>query len=137
MRSAYTIDLEHGCIFIKWSEVVSAHDFIAFNRVLVQDPNYRSGLKRLVDVRGLEVEVSFDEIDEMVRENINKRDASEGHRKVAILVSSDLGYGLTRMLGSMAEHTRTVARPFRNLAEAVAWLGLPETLGDPFERNSN
>ena len=133
MRSAYTIDLEHDCIFIKWSEVVSAHDFIAFNRVLVQDPNYRSGLKRLVDVRGLEVEVSFDEIDEMVRENINKRDASEGHRKVAILVSSDLGYGLTRILGTMADQTRTVVRPFRNLDEAVSWLGLPETLGDPFE----
>ncbi len=133
MRPAYTIDLENSCIFIKWSGVVGAHDFIAFNRGLVQDSDYRSGLNRLVDVRGLEVEASFDEIDEMARENINKRDASEGHRKVAVLVSSDLGYGLTRMLGSMADQTRTVAKPFRRLDKAAAWLGLPETIGDPFE----
>lgn len=133
MRPPYTIDLENNCIFIKWSRVASTHDFIAFNRELVRDPDYRSGLNRLVDVRGLEVEASFDEIDEMARENINKRNASEGQRKVAVLVGSDLGYGLTRMLDTMADQTHTVVRPFRRLGEAVAWLGLPETLGDPFE----
>ena len=68
----------------------------------------------------------------MATEAIKKRDASEGDRKGAILVGRDLEYGLVRMLHTMADETRTDVRPFYKLAEAVAWLGLPETLGDPF-----
>ena len=55
IRPTYTIDLEHGCIFIKWSGVVKAHDIIAFNREIEQDPDYRSGLNRLADFRQSEV----------------------------------------------------------------------------------
>ena len=29
MRPVYTIDLEHGCIFLKWSGVMTTHDVIA------------------------------------------------------------------------------------------------------------
>ncbi len=41
------------------------------------------------------------------------------------------------MLGTMTDQARTMVRPFRKLDEAMAWLGLPETLGDPFEKISN
>ena len=133
MRPAYTIDREHGCIFEKWSGVVTAHDIIAFNRKLAQDPDYRLGLNRLVDMRGARLEALSNEIDEMATEAIEKRDASEGHRKGAILVGDDLEYGLVRMLGAMSDLTRSEVRPFRRIDEALAWLGLPETLDDPFE----
>ena len=132
MRPAYTIDLEHGCIFLKWSGVVTAYDMIAFQQKLAQDPDYRFGLNRLIDLRGAEIEAPSGEIDEMARENIEKHDASEGHRKGAMLVGSELQYGLVRMYGMLSDHTNTEVRPFRRLDEAVAWLGLPETLGDPF-----
>lgn len=133
MRPAYTIDLEHGCIFIKWSGVVTAYDFINFNRELVQDPDYRSGLDRLVDLRRMKGEATFDEIDEMATEMIEKRDSIEGHRKVAVLVGREVHYGFARMYDAMSDQTSTTVSPFRKLDEAVAWLGLPETLGDPFE----
>ena len=137
MRPAYTIDHEHGCIFEKWSGVVAAHDIIAFNRELAQDPDHRLGLNRLIDMRGARLEALSNEIDEIATEAIKTRDAGEGHRKAAIPVARDLEYGLVRMLNAMSDLTQSEVRPFRRLDEAVAWLGLPETLGDPFERNSN
>ena len=133
MRPTYTIDLEHGCIFIKWSGNVTAHDAIAFNLELVQDPDYRSELNRLIDLRGASVEASADEIEDLARVATVKVDAAEGHRKMAALVGHDLEYGLVRMLHSMADQTRADMRPFRRLDEALVWLGLSETLGDPFE----
>ncbi len=137
IRPTYTIDLEHGCIFIKWSGIVKAHDIIAFNREIEQDPDYRSGLNRLADFRQAEVVAESDEMRAVVREVIERRDANEGHRKAAILVSGDLQFGRSRMYITMADQTRPELRPFRRLDEAMAWLGLPETLGDPFEENSN
>ncbi len=137
MRPAYTIDHEHDCIFEKWSGVVMAHEIIAFNRELAQDPDYRLGLNRLVDMRGVTIEAPSDEISEMATEAIKKRDASEGQRKGAILVDRDLEYGLVRMFDAMSDLTQSEVRPFRRLDEAMAWLGLPETVGDPFEANSN
>lgn len=133
MRPAYTIDLEHGCIFIKWSGAVTTQDIIAFNRELAQDSDYRSGLNRLVDLRRTKIEAPSDEFKEMVREVISDRDASEGDRRGAMVVGRDLEYGLMRMVGTMTDQTHSVVRPFRRLDEAMAWLGLPETLGHPFK----
>ncbi len=137
MRPAYTIDLKHGCIFEKWSGVFTVQDAIAFNREIVQDPNYRLGLNRLIDQRGAKVEVSSDEVGVAGWEVIKKRDAIEGHRKFAVLVGADDVYGIVRMFDTMTGQTRSDVRPFRRLDEAVTWLGLSETLGDPFEANSN
>ncbi len=137
MRPAYTIDLKHGCIFEKWSGVFTVQDAIAFNREIVQDPNYRLGLNRFIDMRVANLEAPSDEIRKIAGDAISKRDAIEGHRKGAVLVDRNLEYGLMRMLGAMIDQTQSEVRPFRRLDEAMAWLGLPETLGDPFERNSN
>ncbi len=54
-------------------------------------------------------------------------------RRVAILTSSDLGFGMMRMLVLMRERPELVLNVFRDLEEAKAWLGLPAELGDPFE----
>lgn len=133
MRPAYRIDLEHGCIFVKWSGVVTAHDIVAFNLELARDPEYRSGLNRLVDLRGANFEASSDEIEEMATETIKSRDTIEGRRKGAMLVGRDFDFGLMRIFDVKSDLTQTKVRPFRDRDEAAAWLGLPETLGDPFE----
>lgn len=133
MRPAYTIDLEHGCIFVKWSGIVTAHDIIAFNREIAQDPGYQLGLNQLVDLRRAKIEASSNEIRQIAGAVFKERDANEGHRKGAMLISGKADYGLMRMIDMMIEQTRSEMRPFRELDEAMAWLGLPETLGDSFE----
>ena len=133
MRPEYVIDLEHGCIFIKWSGGLKAHDILTFNRELVQDPDYRFGLNRLEDMRRAKIEAPGRDIRAIIGEVIGSREASEGHRKAAMLVGRKIEWGLMRMVGMLASETRSVVRPFLRLDEAMAWLGLPETLGDPFE----
>ncbi len=134
MRPAYTLKLEHGCIFIKWSGAVTTHDIIASNREIAQDPRYRSVLDRLVDLRRAKIKMSSsDEMRTVAREVAEKLGASEGHRKAAMLVAGDHEYGLLRVLNAMTDQTHWDVRPFRRLDEAVSWLDLPEDLGDPFD----
>ena len=137
MLPAYTIDLEHGCIFIKWIGDVVAGDFLAFRKKIRQDPAYRLGLNRLVDVRRANYKLSWDEIRTLITRDVEGLDTIEGHRKFAMLVGGDREFGDIRIFNAMADQTDTDIRPFRQLGEAVVWLGLPETLGDPFEQISN
>ena len=91
----------------------------------------------MIDQRGAKVEVSSNQVGVAGWEVVKERDATEGHRKFAVLVGADDVYGIVRMFDMMTGQTRSDVRPFRRLDEAVAWLGLSETLGDPFEANSN
>ncbi len=77
--------------------------------------------------------MSVRDIIEVTTEVIAKRDANEGYRKGAMVVGRSVDYGLVRVFGTVIDKTRSVVRPFRRLDEAMAWLGLPDTLGDPFE----
>ncbi len=65
MRPVYTIDLERGCIFLKWSGAMTAHEVIAFNQDLVQDPDYRLGLNRLIDLRRADFGATSGDVEEM------------------------------------------------------------------------
>ena len=112
---------------------MTAHDVIDFNQDLVQDPDYRLGLNRLIDLRRANFGPTSVEIEEMGSKMFNMRDADEGPRKWALVVGSDVEYGYLRMLDIKTDQARTTVHPFRKLDEAVAWLGLSETLGDPFE----
>ena len=133
MPPAYKIDVELGCIFVKWSGVVTAHDIIEFNREIEKDPGYRSGLNRLVDLRQSTFRMSAQDIKEVVGHVFKKRDTAEGPRKGAMVVGRDLEYGLLRMVNALTDQMQSEMRPFRRIEEAVVWLGLSETLGDPFE----
>jgi len=132
MGPAYAIDLELGCIFIKWSGGITAQAVIAFNRDIPQDPNYRPGLDRLVDFRQAKYETRSSEIKGMTAKIIDERDAVEGDRKFALLAQGDFDFTLFQIIGSMTNHTGTDARPFQDMQEAMAWLQLPAGLGDPF-----
>jgi hypothetical protein len=105
---------------------------VAFHKELVQDPDYRSGLNKLTDMRQANIDSQSNEIEEIVSDIAN-RSGDEGDRKVAFLVGRNNEFGLARMIDMMTDQTQTALRPFWRLDDALAWLGLPETLGDPFE----
>ena len=136
MRPTYTIDLEQGCVFVKWIGDVTAEDIIAFKDELKQDPDHRWGLNRLVDLRQAKLRLPNDKIRRMILQNVVRHDAIEGHRKAAMLVGRDREFGDSRVMHAMSDPTDTEIRPFRQLDEALAWLELPEVLDDPFETMS-
>jgi hypothetical protein len=52
------------------------------------------------------------------------RRAVLGPCRWAVLVASDLGYGMARMWGLLTESSGVEIHPFRSAGEAVEWLGL-------------
>ncbi len=83
-------------------------------------------------MRLADVDVPASEI-QSVAEAASPKVTANTVRKVAILTSSDLGFGMMRMLALMRERPGLALNVFRDLEEAKAWLGLPADLGDPFE----
>ena len=84
------------------------------------DPKFDPGFRQLWDFRAVsEVAVSTD----CVRDLSRTSSFAEGSRR-ALVVHSDLQFGLARMFQTLTEHTPHVVGVFRDLDEARAWLGL-------------
>ncbi len=121
-----------GCIFIRWCGTFSNVEGAAHYREIAGYESFQQGSNLFHDVRLVDVDVPVSQIQSMAKAASPKMTATLV-RKVAILTSSDLGFGMMRMLVLMRERPGLVLKVFRDLEEAKAWLGLPADLGDPFE----
>ena len=121
-----------GCIFIRWRGTFSYEEGAAHYREVAEFESFQQGSHLFHDVRLVNVDVPASEIQSVAKAASPKVTANTV-RKVAILTSSDLGFGMMRMLALMRERPELVLNVFRDLEEAKAWLGLPAELGDPFE----
>jgi hypothetical protein len=121
-----------GCIFIRWRGTFSSEEGSSHYREISKITGFQQGSYLFHDVRLVDVNVPASEIRDVAKAAPDKQNF-DGIRKVAILTSSDMGFGMMRMLATMRERPDLVLKVFRRLDEANAWLGLPESLGDPFE----
>lgn len=133
MAYVYRIDGEFGCIFAKWRGVVTLVDNEAFFHDVEGAPDFRSGLNRLHDFRDARFTYSAAEVRNVIRDDTSAGE-NHGFRKVAMLVSSDLGFGIARMYQTLSNDPNQEFWPFRDLQAALTWLDLPPGLGDPFDR---
>ncbi len=133
MTTAYKIDPKNGCIFIKCRGALTALDTIAFNDGLAQDPDYRPGLNRLVDLRGAKYDADAGDIKGVTAELISARDDNEGDRQLALLARGEFDFAQLQMIAAFASPSRTEARTFLIINEAVSWLGLPPEMSGAFD----
>lgn len=80
------------------------------------EPPYRE----LIDARGAVVRLSSAEVQEIV-ELLRSLSGSDRLSRIAVVVSTDMAYGMMRMLQILVEDV-CVVQPFRSLAEAERWL---------------
>lgn len=121
-----------GCILVRWNGTFSSEEGAAYYREVMGYESYRNGANVFHDVRLVNVDVPSPEIHKVAMGGPGNQGTSIA-RKVAILSSSNLGFGMMRMLGSMREQPGLTVNVFRDLEEAKAWLGFPMDIGDPFE----
>jgi hypothetical protein len=121
-----------GCIFIRWSGIFSSEEGAAHYREVAGYESFQKGAHLFHDTRLVNVDVSTSEVQKVATAPSPIVDLGVV-RKVAILASSDFGFGMMRMLALMRARPGLVLDVFRDLEEAKAWLGLPADLGDPFE----
>jgi len=77
--------------------------------------------RELIDARRAVVRLSSAEAQEIV-ELLRSLSRSHPLNRIAVVVSTDVAYGVMRMLQTLVEDV-CVVQPFRDLAEAERWLG--------------
>lgn len=112
----YTIIPEQQLVEVRFRGAVQVNDLAEARARVTGDPAHQPGFALLIDMRDADLSV-------MAGENLRRRAGSPPTaRAMAILVSTDLGYGMARMY-ELASAGRVAV--FRSYEEAVAWLVPP------------
>jgi hypothetical protein len=109
---------------------VTADQARAFIAGILVHPDYEPGFNFLGDRREVEWEPDSAHVVAVALE-VEARKAWLAPCRWAVLVSSDVGYGMARMWGLLTIGTGVSIRPFRMVEKAVEWLGLPADYSPP------
>lgn len=124
---------EHRLVVRQMVGAVTVEQAIDTAHAALDHPDYRPGFVTLQDNRLAHVQFSGPELRRVAAAlQLRRKDLGEVGR-MALLLDSPLAWGITRMAGVIFERLVGEIRPFRDLAEAKAWLGLPADLRLPFE----
>ena len=133
MPCEFLIDVEHRLVISRGTGTFRYVDFAGHMRMLGPDPRFRPEFDHLVDCRKFErFDVTAAQVESMGEQSLF---AAQSRR--AFVVASELHYGLGRMFATYREMKRgQTTMVFRDMREAIAWLGLPESynpdsLGSP------
>lgn len=89
-------------------------------RHVARDPQLESGMKLVMDLREVSLDLSPEECRDMGQLHAQ---LLSSHRS-AVLVSSPLAFGLVRMMAAHATMDGATVMPFYDEGEALAWLRL-------------
>lgn len=123
MTIRYRIDRERGIAFVEAEGVLDDAALLDFAQRASSDPEYTSGIHELVDFRRAELGALTTPAIRKAAETF-LAGARSPQVKVALVVDSDAGYGLSRMYQAFRGDGPGAPQVFRSLAEARAWLGL-------------
>jgi hypothetical protein len=120
---SYRIDRERRIVFTEASGVLTDSDVLGFEQKLQDDPEFEPDFRQLADCRAID-EVGVTR--EGVEEASSRSPFSRGSRR-ALVVGSDVAFGMARMFENLRHETRDEIRVFREAEEARRWLGLDPT----------
>lgn len=119
MPGSYTIFPESRLVYSRAWDVLTPAVLLAHSRALAGDPRFQPSFAQLSDLRDVtEVTVSGEDI----REAAEASPFGAGARR-AIIVSSDLIFGMTRMYEALRENVSEDLMVFRDVPSALHWLG--------------
>lgn len=88
---------------------------------LAADPHYSPDMPGIVDMRNAKVNLSSDEIRQLT-DALKQSPRVVSHTRRALLVGSELAFGIYRIFAAMAAEGRTDYRVFREEQAARDWL---------------
>jgi len=101
---------------------LTAADFRAALEAVYESPDFEPGKHGLWDLRAAKGAISSEEIDQLAS-FVGSRWGHLGARKIALVVSRDLDFGLARMYEQLLEIQSSIAvMVFRDIEEAKGWL---------------
>ncbi len=120
----YRVDVSIGIVFTNAEGTLTDEDLFEHSSKLRHDPDFRPGLSQLFDATKVgKFRVSSDCVRKLAMRNC----FAYGSRR-ACVVNAPIGYGLARMYQILTSHTLDEFSVFRNMDEAISWLGLADAL---------
>jgi hypothetical protein len=121
----YKINQDINLLVIKYVGETTIAQIAEMLGELIRDPHYSRSLNILSDLRELTSSYTYKEMHAVV-DGFPDPGELVGTTKSAVVVSKEVTYGMGRIWASITEDkTVATAQVFRNMEEALEWLGLP------------
>ncbi len=114
--------ISDGIVHIVYRGALGAEDMIRAREQFLADAAFRPGMSFLVDFRGASLRSMSTE--DLRRVGVHGAEVSKGwgdHRS-AVVVATDLDYGLSRMFSVLGDRPGLELRIFRDASDARDWL---------------
>jgi hypothetical protein len=121
MPVTYRIDTEKGIIRITVKGQPGPDEHAEITQRWLKDPDYMPGMPILIDNRQREEPSTRARVEKLAIETQSSHRVAKGTR-VAIVVASDVEYGMSRMYALLSENNPFETHAFYDIAEAEAWL---------------
>lgn len=117
----YQIDSERGMLFIVAEGESSQADRLNAMQAWLNDPDFRPGLQTLADFSLATNVPTLTELEEIAG-YIRRNASTIGQKKIAIVSTRPLTFGVARQFSALAPGDFLTVRVFRDRDEALAWL---------------
>ncbi len=126
----FFIDKAVRCFFVKHYGVFDREIALRGNQSVVQHPDFKRDLNRVIDVRRCTIDLSNDDVRDLSR-NVARLTPADGQYRGAYLVDSSLAFGLARVFNSFADNSAGEYKIFKDdqdhlIADLKNWLNLDE-----------
>lgn len=125
MRIPIHYDAERNVLYSKATEVITLEDIMGYYSK-IERMNLNPGYSILADYTEAVCDISYEEITAMV-ERRRKFYRAQRPAKIAIIVRSDIMFGMARVYGGLIEPENIEVNVFRHRGDALMWLEIPET----------
>ena len=117
----YTIDPHRGMLFIVAEGETMQAERLAAMQAWLNDPDFRPGLPTLADFSEAADVPTLAELEEVVA-HIRRNADAIGQKKIAIVTTRALSFGVARQFGALAPGGLLTVRVFKDRDAALAWL---------------
>ena len=124
MAITYQIDLHAGMLFVVADGETTQSERLEAMRTWLTDPMFRPGLHTLCDLTAAVTVPTLPELEEIAGV-IRRHAAVIGRKKLAIVTSRPVTFGVARQFGALAPGALLTVQVFKDRHAARAWLTEP------------
>jgi len=122
-KMAITIDKEKNIAYIKMSGKITPNEFIDKYSEIIESNEYEMSMNRIWDLRDTELHQIENVEIHRVAEETKKIGGKINKVKVALVVGTDVNYGMSRMFAAYAQNNaHRDIQVFRSMEEAEGWI---------------
>jgi hypothetical protein len=129
MPIAFRIDKESGIVYTTIEGRITTDELLESLERFMNHPDFSPGLNGLADLRNIEMDTFSADVRRIAELMVEYRNKI-GPSKTAVVISKDVTFGMTRMFQSFSEQSSIKTAIFRDMEEALRWLGVNKTLAD-------